>query len=117
MQDYRKLEIYKKAMEYCEDIYKMSKSFPATEIFNLTAQIRRAVISIPLNIAEGAGTSSNKEFSQFISYAYRSVNEVLTALDLSERLKLTNAKEIEKYVANGKEISRMLYSFSKKLRT
>ncbi|MBL7156727.1 MAG: four helix bundle protein [Candidatus Omnitrophica bacterium] len=104
-------------MEYCEDIYKMSKSLPTTEIYNLTSQIKRAVISIPLNIAEGAGTSSNKEFLQFISYAYRSVNEVLTALDLSARLKLINIKETEKHIVNGKEISRMLYSFSKKLRT
>lgn len=117
MQDYRKLQIYQKAMDYCEEVYKLSKNYPATEIYNLTSQIRRAAISIPLNISEGAGSSSNKEFRQFISYAYRSMNEVLTCLDLSSRLKLLNIVEVEKYIDKGKEISRMLYSFLKKLKT
>ena len=117
MQDYQKLHIYQKAMGYCEDIYKMSKSFPTTEMYNLTSQIRRAVVSIPLNIAEGAGTSSNKEFAQFISYAYRSVNEVLTVLSLALRLKLINASEVEKRIISGKELSKMIYNFLKKLKT
>ena len=79
MQDFRKLEIYKKGIEYGLAIYKFSVSLPADEKYGLVSQIRRAACSIPLNISEGAGTSSNKEFAQFVSYAYRSVNEVMAS--------------------------------------
>ena len=55
MQDFRKLEIYKRAIEYCSKIYEFSAKLPASEKFGLISQIRRAASSIPLNISEGAG--------------------------------------------------------------
>jgi four helix bundle protein len=88
MQDFRKLNIYKRAIEYCKKIYKFSTKLPSNEKYGLISQIRRAAISIPLNISEGSGCNTDKEFSQFISYAYRSINEVLTCLELSVELKL-----------------------------
>jgi len=90
MQDFRKLNIYKRAIEYCKKIYNFSTKLPSNEKYGLIPQIRRAAISIPLNISEGSGCKTDKEFSQFISYAYRSINEVLTCLELSVELKLVN---------------------------
>ncbi len=116
MQDYKKLQIYEKAMKYCVEVYKFSALLPDNEKYGIVSQIRRAVCSVPLNISEGAGTSSEKEFAQFIGYAYRSVNEVLTCIDLTGRLELHHSKVIqEKLFQEGIELSRMIYAFYKKL--
>ncbi len=116
MQNFRKLSIYNRAIEYCTNIYKFSSKLPTDEKYGLISQIRRAANSIPLNISEGAGSSSNKEFALFITYAYRSVNEVLTCLELIRRLELDNKiNEIEKFEQEGIELSCMIYSFFKTL--
>ena len=116
MQDFRKLDIYKRAIDYSVKIYRFSGGFPRDEKYGLISQIRRAVSSIPLNISEGAGCSSNKEFSMFVGYAYRSCNEVLTCLELTTKLELHHhngqVSELEK---EGGELSRMIYAFFKKL--
>ncbi len=118
MQNFRKLEIYSRAIDYCTSIYRFSAKLPSNEKYGLVSQIRRAVSSIPLNISEGAGCSSNKEFSLFVNYAYRSCNEVLTCLELVVKLSLyKNRTEINELEKEGIEISRMIYSFSKKLIT
>ncbi|MBI4115155.1 MAG: four helix bundle protein [Candidatus Omnitrophica bacterium] len=116
MQDFRKLDIYRRAIKYCVNIYDLSTRFPKDEKYGLVSQIRRAVSSIPLNVSEGAGCGSNKEFSQFVSYAYRSCNEVLTCLELAMRLDLHKGNgEINELEKEGIELSRMLYAFLKKL--
>ena len=117
MQDFRKLAIYVRAIEYCVEIYKFSGALPANEKYGLTSQIRRAASSIPLNISEGAGSSTNKEFANFISYAYRSCNEVLTCLEIITRLDSTRERnKIEWLEKEGVELSRMIYSFLRRLR-
>ncbi len=58
-------------MDFVEEIYKISNKFPASEMYGLTSQIRRAVLSISLNIAEGSGAGSDREFSRFLSIALR----------------------------------------------
>ena len=117
MQDFRKLEIYRKSIDYCAEIYKFSAELPDTERYGLLTQIRRAACSVSLNISEGAGTSSGKEFAQFIGYSYRSVNEVLACLELIEKLKLIkNLKALNQLKEEAVVLSRMIYSFSAKLK-
>jgi len=116
MQDFRKLDIYQKAIEYSVKIYKFSTKLPKEEKYGLVSQMRRAVSSIALNISEGAGCSSNKEFAIFIGYAYRSCNEVLTCLELATRLKLYAEEDEVKWLEKeGIELSRMTYAFFKRL--
>ena len=116
MQDFRRLNIYKRAIAYCKQIYIFSTKLPANEKYGLISQIRRAAISIPLNISEGSGCSTNKEFRHFISYAYRSVNEVLTCLELIIELKLVKDEIENRDLTNkGIELSKMIYTFSNKL--
>lgn len=86
MQDYHQLDIWNRAMDYCVAIYELTARLPAEEKYNLASQLRRAVTSVPLNIAEGCGAASPAEFSRFLSYAYRSLKEVITALELCQRL-------------------------------
>ena len=115
MQDFRKLDIYKRAMQYCTDIYKFSSSLPVNERYGLVSQIRRAATSIPLNISEGAGCSTNKEFALFVSYSYRSCNEVLTCLQLVKELDLcTDRIKISELENRAVQLSRMIYSFFRK---
>lgn len=80
--NFRKLKIYKKAIDFAVEIYKFTKSFPKDELFGLTGQIRGAVISISLNIAEGSGNKSNKEFKRFLEISLRSDYEVMTCLEI-----------------------------------
>jgi four helix bundle protein len=84
--DHKELDVWKKSMDFVESIYAISNQFPAEERFGLTSQIRRAAISIPSNIAEGAARKSDKEFIQFISIALGSLAEVETHYLLSVRL-------------------------------
>ena len=73
-------------MNFGEDIFKMSQSFPKTEMYNLTSQINRAVDSIALNISEGAIEQSKPEFRKFLGYAIRSLAEVVTCLHKAKKL-------------------------------
>jgi four helix bundle protein len=67
MQDYHQLEIWQRAMAYAVEIYRFSAQLPDAERYNLTAQLRKAVTSAPLNMAEGAGCTTNGEFARFLS--------------------------------------------------
>jgi len=115
MKDYRKLDIWHRAMDYAVEIYKLTTRLPSTEKYGLTSQIKRAVCSIPLNIAEGAGCESQKEFKLFLEYAHRSTHEVLTILELIERLKLCEDKYVTNSLQKGKELRAMIHAFMKKL--
>ncbi len=70
--NFRKLKIYQRAISFAVDVYKLSQNFPKNEIYGLTAQLRRAVISMSLNIAEGSGNSTGKEFRRYLEIARRS---------------------------------------------
>lgn len=74
--NFRNLKIYQRAITYAMEIYKLSKNFPKEELYGLTSQLRRAVISISLNIAEGSGNSTGKELRRYLEIALRSDYEV-----------------------------------------
>ena len=77
---FEKVMIWQKAMNFGEDIHRLVHTFPKDEVFNLSSQIRRAVDSIALNIAEGSADQSNPEFKKFMGYSIRSLAEVVTCL-------------------------------------
>ena len=76
MQDYQKLAVWKRAHELTLSVYKLTGSFPKAEVYALTSQVRRAASSIPANIAEGCGRSSNAELARFLYIAIGSGNEL-----------------------------------------
>ena len=80
---YRRLEVYKNAKTLSHEVCKLVKSYPVDERFALCDQLRRAVMSIPINIAEGFGRFSSKEKAHFIQIAFGSLNEVMCELELS----------------------------------
>ncbi len=102
-------------MELVVEIYKLTRTFPADEKYGLVSQMNRAAVSIPSNIAEGAGRGSDKDFSHFISISMGSMFELNTQLVLSERLGFidhTQYKKIQEYLDN---LQRMAVSFKNKL--
>ena len=85
---HKDLEVWKLAIDFVTEIYKITEDFPKTEEFGLKSQIRRATVSIPANIAEGAARHSTKEFIQFLYVALGSLSELETLLIISENLNL-----------------------------
>ena len=88
--------------------YKLTESFPKSEVYGMTSQIRRAAVSIPCNIAEGWGREGAKEFLQFLRVAQGSTKELETLLLLADRLYPDQASGIADLLATLAEISRML---------
>lgn len=77
---YRELHAWQVGFALARRIYELSAAFPKEESFGLTSQIRRAAVSVPSNLAEGAGRASKKEFAQFVHFARGSLNEMGTQL-------------------------------------
>lgn len=78
------LKVWQTAMTLAKDVYRFTESFPKTEVFGLTSQIRRAAVSVPSNIAEGAGRNGNREFLKFLYIARGSLSELETQLILAK---------------------------------
>src|SRR5919109_4221457 len=95
-------------MQLVEDVYRVTRGFPRDELYGLTAQIRRSAISIPSNIAEGKGRHSDREFSQFLRHARRSILELETQLLIGQRLKYVDDSAAEQLMKQTAEIGRML---------
>ncbi|TJY34775.1 four helix bundle protein [Pontimicrobium aquaticum] len=87
---HKDLKVWQEAMNFVVVIYEISESFPSKEVYGLTSQLRRASVSIPSNIAEGAGRRGNKEFIRFLYIALGSLSEVETQLEIAYRLKYLN---------------------------
>ena len=115
IRDFRDLVVWQKAMLFAEHVYTMLPCFPAEERFGLCDQLRRAVVSIPSNIAEGRGRDSAKDFAHFLHLAKGSLNEVMTQLELAFRFGYLS--EYEKLSAEAEEIGKMLSSLIRRLRT
>ena len=90
MRPHSNLEAWKEAIELVVRVYKVTESFPKDERFGLTSQLRRAAVSIPANIAEGAARRSEKEFLYFLSIAQGSASELETELIIGRRLDYLN---------------------------
>lgn len=100
------LDVWKLSMDLVENIYKISRSFPNEEVYGLTSQIRRAVVSVPSNIAEGASRNGSKEFVQFLYISLGSLSEVETQIMLANRLAFVD--DIDMILKNITTIKKML---------
>jgi len=115
MHNYKELKVWQKARELVKFIYELTNKYPKEEIYTLTSQIRRAVISIPSNIAEGAGHFSNKQFSRFLEIAYASSCELDTQVILSFDLNFINQDELKNSNLYIDEVQKMLSGLIKSL--
>tara|TARA_R110001592_G_C12664659_1_gene702863 strand:+ start:185 stop:538 length:354 start_codon:yes stop_codon:yes gene_type:complete len=116
--NYTELEVWKYARELVKLVYLLTKSFPKEEIYGLTNQIRRSVVSVPSNIAEGIGRQSNKETIHFLYIAKGSLQEVETQLYLSfdlEYISNDELKNILEKVISSKKLLNGFINYYKKL--
>ncbi len=114
---FRELKVWKCAMQFIADIYQFSQSFPHTEQYGLTSQIRHASTSIALNITEGSGASSSKEFARFLNIALRSTYEVMTALEIARMLHYGEASRVDMLLDEADQLAAMISTFSRKINT
>jgi len=115
MRPHEKLDVWKKAIDFVVAVYRATEGFPKEEKFGLTSQLRRAAVSIPANIAEGAGRKSSKEFAYFLSNSQGSASEVETELLIASRLSYMQEANYLSLRATLDEIGRMLTGLSKSL--
>ena len=113
------LRVYKEAKLLVREVYSLLDKFPKVETFALSDQLRRAVVSVPSNIAEGSGRYSIREKIHFIEIAYGSLTETLCQLDIAHDLLYINDKEFteekERIEVIGKQLSGLRSSFLKQL--
>lgn len=113
---YENLIVWQKSMDLVEELYKTSELFPKEEVYGLTSQMRRAVVSIPSNIAEGSRRGTRKDFRNFLLIAYASGAELETQVKICKRLLKTKNFNYDKIEELLQEVMKMLNSMVNKLK-
>jgi four helix bundle protein len=114
--DFRKLDVYRRALEFSSTVRRVTRTFPKDEMFVLASQYRRAADSIVLNIAEGAGSGSKKEFAKFLGYSIRSGYECSCCADISTKEKFITKEEYANLLDETDQIISMLIGLQRSLK-
>jgi four helix bundle protein len=113
---YRKLILWHRAHNFVLDVYKASSNFPKEEIWGLTSQLRRAVVSIPVNIVEGQAQNTKSQYLQFLNHTSGSLSEVEYYLELVRDLEYITPQLYEELEDKRKEIGFLLYKLINSLK-
>ncbi len=116
IQSFRDLLVWQKSMDLVEEIYKIVKELPKEEQYALADQMRRSVVSIPSNIAEGQNRKNTKEFLNFLSIAQGSKAELQTQILICERLRYVSREQTKTALLLSEEVGKLIYLLSKKLK-
>jgi four helix bundle protein len=108
MKSYQELDAWQKGVRLSIEVYKVTEDFPRSEKFGLTAQIRRATVSVPANIAEGWGRGSTREYVQFLIVARGSIFELETHLIIGQKLGFLKESQLDQLLQVTQAIGRML---------
>ena len=111
MHNFKKLEIWRRAVTLVTEVYKLTHTYPEYEVFGLSSQTRRAATSIPLNISEGSAKSSDKDFARFLEMAIGSSFELETSLIIACNLEYISKDVIKEYQGKIVELQKMIFSF------
>ena len=110
IKSYRELRVWQAAMDLVEHVYALTRSFPGDEIYGLTNQLRRAVVSVPSNIAEGHTRESTKEYLYHLSVAQASLAEVETQIEIAVRLQYLATDQHHLFQEQCSSVGRQLFS-------
>jgi four helix bundle protein len=114
MRTYKDLDIWKRGIELVTAVYKLTKNFPTEETYGLSAQMRRAAVSYPSNIAEGAARNSKADYTRFVYIALGSLSDLETQVIISKNLGYTS--DIEKLLNDLEILRKMTLNFIKHLK-
>ena len=117
MKTHRDLDVWRAAIELAGDVYELTKGYPKDEIFGLVSQMRRCVVSIASNIAEGAARNGNREFLQFLYIALGSVSELDTQIEISRAVGITAGPALDKLQQDTTRVKMMLNGLIRSLKT
>ncbi len=113
---HKKLEVWQQALKVAQEVYNLTSTFPANEKFGLVSQMRRAAVSIPCNIAEGAARQGKKEFRNFLSMAQGSLSELDTQLELALMLNYISKEDIHEILNQLLRVDKMLTGLIRSLK-
>jgi four helix bundle protein len=108
IRNYRDLLAWQRAMDFVESVYRITREWPREESFGLTYQIRRAVVSVVSNVAEGQGRNNDKEFLRFLNIAHGSLREAETQLLIAQRLGYSAESTIMTALDQAAEVGRLM---------
>jgi len=108
IKNYRDLIVWQRSMKLVKDVYQFTASFPKEEIYCLTQQIRRSSISVPSNIAEGAGKRSTKDYMRFLEMSSGSLAELETQMMIASELQYIDKNMLERLLNESSEIGKMI---------
>lgn len=117
MKSHKDLDVWQRSISFVTHIYKITETFPKSEMYGLTSQIRRSAVSIPSNIAEGASRQFKTEFRQFLYIAMASSKELETQLIISDNLGYIEKHHFDNATCELSLINRMLYGLIKSTKT
>lgn len=113
---YKNLVVWQRADELAKEVYMATRSFPKEEIYGITSQLRRAVLSVPINIVEGYSRQSKKELRQFINISLASLAEVEYIIDFSLRIGYLKEKDYERLEELRNITGKLLWGFYKSIK-
>lgn len=114
---HQKLDVWIVSMELCREVYSLCRTLPDDERYGLSSQMRRAVVSVPSNVAEGAARGTRREFTQFLNIAQGSLAELETQLELcGSYLKLLDSTTVVSVLEKASRVARMITGLKKALR-
>ncbi len=117
MHKYKDLQVWQKSIELTTEVYAVTGTFPQRELYGLIAQINRCAVSVPSNIAEGAGRNSNGEFVQFLGIANGSAYELETQLIIANRLNFISNESLDAFTSKLNEIQKMIFKMQNVLKS
>lgn len=112
---YRDLLVWQKSMSLVTEVYKVTQSFPSSELYALTSQIKRSAVSIPSNITEGYGRNSTADYKRFLQIAVGLLFELQTQIEIAFNLNYVSKDIFDEIFEKAKELDRMLLSLIKKI--
>ncbi len=113
--DFEKLDVYQEALSFADSVYELSTQFPRDEIYGITGQLRRAAVSVALNIAEGSG-KSKKEFIHYLKMARASIHECVPLLTIADRQGYLDQGGLGVFYGRCESLSKMLSKLINSLR-
>lgn len=111
MHNFKELKIWQRSMDLAEEIFKATLAFPKEEKYELVSQLRGCAVSVPSNIAEGAGRATNTQFKRFLEYSMGSCNEIQTQVELAKRFHYLDELNAGRLIDEALQVYKMILKF------